>query len=75
LSKKIEHLLNDLCIDLGFCIPPEDIKRITEAGSWEADNFACQVLIAEGMNPEYEKQWRSRIRNKFVEKFGNELSS
>lgn len=75
MSKEIEYLLNDLCIDWGFCIPPEDIKRITEVATWEADDFACQVLMAEGMNPEYEKHWRSKIRDQFVEKFGNKLSS
>ncbi len=66
MQTKIEYLLNDLCLDWGFCIPPEEAKRIAESKQLEADDFACQVLIAEGMNPEYEIQWRRRIREKFT---------
>ncbi|MDH5178067.1 MAG: hypothetical protein OEZ39_16305 [Gammaproteobacteria bacterium] len=69
---KIEYLLNDLCVDWGFCIPIIDQKRIIESKQLEADAFACQVLAAESMNPEYETQWRKKIRLKFVEQIGSE---
>lgn len=72
MSKKIEYLLNDLCVDWGFCIPPDDQRRIIEARSWEADDFSCQVLNAERMNPEYEKQWRKKIRSRFIEYLGDD---
>jgi len=71
-TSEIECLLHDLCVDWGFCIPPQEAERIAELPFLEAEDFACQVLIAEGMNPEYEKQWKRKIRNKFIEKFGNE---
>lgn len=73
MKKELEYLLYDLCVDLGFCIPPNDAERIASTTALEADEFACLVIEAEGMNPEYEKQWRRKIREKFIEKFGNEL--
>ena len=71
-KSEIEYFLHDLFVDCGFCISPQYAERISEADYWEADDFACQVLAAEGMNPEYEKQWRCKIRNRFAEKFGND---
>lgn len=73
LNKEIEYLLKDLCVEWGFCIPPVDAERIAGMNKLEADEFACLVLDAEGMKPEYEKQWRFKIRNKFIEKFGDEI--
>ena len=39
----------------------------------EADEFACLVLTAEGMDAEIEVQWRRKIRNIFTERFGKEI--
>ena len=50
----------------------EVARRISELPYLEAEDFANQILIAEGMNPEYEKQWKRKISNKFIEKFGSE---
>ena len=72
MSRNIEYLLKDICVDLGFCIPPNDQLEIMSADSWNADDFACQILKAEGMNPEYEKQWRREIREKFIKTLGSE---
>ena len=73
MNKELEFLLYDLCVDLGFCISQNDAERIASATMLEADEFACLVIEAEGMNPEYEKQWRCKIREKFIEKFGSEF--
>lgn len=70
MSYKIEQLLDSLCLDLGFCIPPDDKKRIIDVKDWKADDFACQVIKAEGMNPDYEKQWRKKISIRFIEHLG-----
>ncbi|MCL1038243.1 hypothetical protein L2750_13930 [Shewanella submarina] len=66
----VEYLLKDLCVELGFCIPLGDSERIKEQDYLEVDSFACEILIAEGMSPEYEVQWRKRVCNRFIEKFG-----
>lgn len=72
LNNEVEYLLYDLCVEWGFCIPPEDAKRIAQSANLNAEDFACQVLEAEGMNPEYEKQWKRKISNKFIAQIGNE---
>ena len=68
----MERLLYELCVDWGFCIPPEVSRRLSELPYLEAKDFANQILIAEGMNPEYEKQWKRKISNKFIAGFGSE---
>jgi len=70
----IEYFLNDICVDWGFCIPPKEAKKIMAEEHLEADEFACKILVAEQMNPEYEKQWRRKIGKRFMDQFGQEIS-
>ena len=72
LEREIEYLLYDLCVDWGFCIPSLDAERIATQTSYTAEKFAIDVLVAEGMNPEYERKWLKRISGKFVERFGSD---
>jgi len=74
MEKDIEKLLYDLCVDWGFCIPPQDSKSLKQSDHLEADEFACAVLVAEGMDADIEVQWRRKIRNRFIERFGPKLS-
>ena len=41
-------------------VQPADAERIAKSQHLTADQFATEVLIAEGMRPGYEKQWRKR---------------
>lgn len=66
--------LDDLCVDWGFCIDPASLKRLICSDYINADEFACSILKAEGMNAEVEIGWRRKIRNRFIEKFGKEIS-
>jgi hypothetical protein len=43
---------------MGLCIPPTEKEKILSLASLEADQFACLILQAEEMNPEYEIKWR-----------------
>lgn len=36
--------------------------------------FTDAVIIADGMNPEDEHQWVRRIKRKFVQRYGHEVS-
>ena len=53
MQKSIENFLDNLCVQLGFCLPQIEQERIASQDSWEAIEFAKQVLLAEGLNPEY----------------------
>ena len=48
---QVRCLLDELCIDLGFCLPPSDIERLMEDHPLDARNFADEVFRAEGMDP------------------------
>jgi len=73
MEEALKLLLDELCVDWGFCLPPKAQIRITNQKHFAADEFACLVLEAEGMNSEMEIEYRRKIRNKFREVFGNEL--
>lgn len=74
MKSEIGNLLGDLCIELGFCLPPKEVDTILEKNHFTAEEFTKSVLIAEGMNPEMEiKHFRS-IKRKFTDLFGNEIS-
>ena len=70
LEREFHYLLHDLCVDLGFCIPPEDWERITRVKRINAEDFAVEVVRADGLNPEYEQKWVKKIAERFLEHFG-----
>ena len=74
LDKQVRYLLRELCVDWGFCIPPADADRIAGSERLEADEFAAEVLRAEGMVPEYEAKWFRRIKRRFTDRFGISVS-
>ena len=73
LEDRLSHLLCELCVDWGFCIPPADAQRIASTKTLAADQFAHAVLTAEGFVAEYEKRWFVQIRQRFVDRFGQEI--
>ena len=71
----LRYLLYDLCVEWGFCLPPDDAQKIAQSQIWSADEFALAVLRAEGFPvPESEKKWRRRLRQRFRDVFGEEMS-
>lgn len=73
MEKEIEKLLNFLCVEWGFCIPPKDQERLRKSNYLDASEFSRSVLIAEGMDAKLEIEWFRKIRNKFIETFGKEV--
>jgi hypothetical protein len=74
LDHDLRVLLDKLCVEWGFCIPPDHADRIASSDHLDGDGFASAVLRAEGMDPEYELHWFRRIRRRFVDEFGNSVS-
>lgn len=50
-SKQIGQLLDALCVDLGFCLPPEARARLVQAPPKDVDAFTDAVIQADGLNP------------------------
>ena len=64
---QVGKLLYDLCVDLGFCLPPDDIRRLVESPPAGVDAFTDAVFEAEGMDPTIHPDLRSQVRAVVVE--------
>jgi len=73
LEDRLSHLLYELCVDWGFCVPPADAQRIASTKILTADQFAYAVLTAEGLAAEHEMRKFEQIRQRFVDRFGQEI--
>ena len=70
MAKELYVLLDRLCIDLGFCLPPRNIERIVAGTEYDADEFTDIVFRAEGMNPEENIALQRQVRKMFTDRFG-----
>lgn len=68
-GKETEILLSDLCIKLGFCLPPPLIKRIANNPPVNIDRFADVVYNGEGLEPALESPLYHQVRNMIAEAF------
>ncbi len=73
LEARLETFREWLCTEWGFCgtagISPVDYAR----ESWSADEFAREVLRAEGIG-DLETEYRRKIREEFQRRYGDRLS-
>jgi hypothetical protein len=49
--KRIESLLEELCVEHGFCVPPEARKRLAFHPPGDIDEFTDAVIKVEGLDP------------------------
>lgn len=49
---EIERLLDALCVDMGFCLPPKAKEELVRTPPDEPTAFARAVFIAENLNPD-----------------------
>lgn len=45
-------LLYELCVNLGFCLPPDERARLEGSPPAGIDAFTDAVLVAEGLDPQ-----------------------
>lgn len=74
-ERKLRYLLYDLCVKWGYCIPPAVGERIASCKEITADQFAIEVLKAEGFAPEYEGERVRQIVELFVAQIGTDRLS
>ena len=55
-------LLYELCVQLGYCLSPDDQTKLVESPPADIDQFTDAVLVAEGFDPAVEKQRRREVR-------------
>ena len=50
---EVQALLYNLCVELGFCLPPKESDRLLETPPEDVNAFTEAVFLAEGMNPKH----------------------
>jgi hypothetical protein len=70
-SAQVEALLSELCMVLGFCLPPHEQARLQESPPTDVDAFTDAVIRAEGLDPHagIPLQMRRDIRTRVAEHF------
>jgi hypothetical protein len=65
-----DRLLNDLCVKLGFCLPPADQLRITQHPPRDVRAFTDAVFLAEGLDVELaDRHLYRQVRDMVAEAF------
>lgn len=49
--KATTRLLDSLCVDMGFCLPPDDRARLIHDAPSTEREFTDEVFEAEGLDP------------------------
>ncbi len=60
MSQSIELLLHELCVDLGFCLPPSSQQALINNPPLDIDEFTDAVIRAEGLDPYSDVSLHSR---------------
>jgi hypothetical protein len=70
---EVDRLLNDLCVDLGFCLPQEERQRLATSPPATVKSFTDAVFIAEGLDPLSADRhlWR-QVRDRVAGAFGDD---
>jgi hypothetical protein len=63
LDFDVEQLLVELCIDLGFCLPPDEIRQLCQSPPKTVDSFTDAVFEAEGMGDMSDTDLRRQVRD------------
>src|SRR4051794_27567025 len=69
IPREVEQLLYDLCVHMGFCLPPEESARLRRDPPPTVDEFINAVFRAEGTDPETHHQYRDAMRRHVVKHF------
>lgn len=67
----MKALLDDLCVQLGYCLSPDDQQWITSDPPQSADAFTNAVVEAEGFDPALmATEQRQEVRRMAAAAFG-----
>jgi hypothetical protein len=58
----VQRLLDELCIKLGFCLPPDENRRLRQSSPADVDSFTDAVIEAEGMGDMSYTDLRRQVR-------------
>lgn len=62
--KRLHHRLNELCIGLGVCLPPDRRDSLITAPPPDVDAFTDVVFAAEGLEPTSNRRLCAKVGSK-----------
>ena len=72
-KKSRERLLSKLCIELGFCLPPEPHDKLLDDPPTDLAEFVDAVFVGEGLDPETaDLHLKRQVRDMIVEAYHHE---
>jgi hypothetical protein len=74
-ESEVPWLLDELCVELGFCLPAGERDTLMNAPPRDVDTFTDAVFAAEGIDPGLHKQLRRAVRNKIERRLGSLMES
>ncbi|MVF14718.1 hypothetical protein FT643_21505 [Ketobacter sp. MCCC 1A13808] len=75
VESEIRCFLDQICVDLGFCLPPNDVDLLASRNQYIADEFVREIFKVEGLNPDLELKLFRQVKRRFTDKYGNELNN
>lgn len=60
----VQQLLDELCVDLGLCLPPDQQHRLRRSPPLDVEAFTDAVRTAEGVDPHLDKALRRRVHER-----------
>jgi hypothetical protein len=70
----VGYLLDELCVDLGFCLPKAEYARLEATPPPDVDAFTDAVFVAEGFDPQRaDKDLRGEIRTRVARYFRTDV--
>ena len=73
MQRELQALLDELCVDLGFCLPPDDQKRIISVPYYDAEGFTSEVFAAEKINTNSHAGLAQKVLQRFTKRFGDSI--
>ena len=74
LSDDLDILLGELCAEWDFCAGLKGTDLVKDGKMLTSKVFTETVILAEGMALKEEKNWIRRIKRRFVQRYGHEVS-
>ncbi len=74
LSAEFHQLVSFLVDQHGYILSQQEWEEIIGLESYDADSFAHDILIAEGLEVEENQSLFRTVRNLYIQKFGNSVS-
>jgi len=75
LDEDLDILLNELCREWDFCAGIKGQDLVKDDKLLTSKVFTETVILAEGMKLADEKNWIRRIKRRFVQRYGHEVST